>query len=637
MRNLIIFLFTISLLCSDAALAIAGERSLYWKALDVTALLDAGGRLHVTERQEMVFSGDWNGGERTFRVTGGQKLDFKGITRIDPATGRKYELKRGSLGKMDHYDWGEGNSLRWRSRLPDSPPFLNTRITYVLEYTLSNILVAKENGFVLNHDFAFPDRLWPINSFSLDLRFDPSWLRQESGPVRLDRGRLAPGESVILDIPMVYAGKGRPASVLYGAPPSVRGVLSLIVFTAPLFLAAAFFFREWRRGRYSRLVPVSRIDRPWLEKSVLRFPPEVIGHLWDNHTGAPEVAAILARMVTEKKLASRVETRRSFLLFKRNVLHMKLLVDQDSLKGYEADLVRAFFRPGEKTTDSDGIRKRYSATGFNPAARISDPLQKKAQSMVGETSKKKGRLWILTAILFLAGIALLTSAGVTRHHEIWKAVLGFGIGLAAYIAAYFFIHVYRMSITWPFPRSIPFISIILAMGMALHKTLLAAAGPESALLLSGLTTSFVSLSLSLFNQARTSDSREKVLLRRDLAAARRFMKYELWKKSPNLDDNWYPYLIALELGKPMDRWFRVHGARSASRNIHGSMGSSGTGTVTAQWSGGGGTFGGAGASASWAAAVGVLAAGVAKPSSSGSGSSGGGGGSSSGGGGGGGW
>jgi hypothetical protein len=40
--------------------------------MDVRAILDADGRLHVTESQAMVFTGDWNGGERIFRVSPGQ-------------------------------------------------------------------------------------------------------------------------------------------------------------------------------------------------------------------------------------------------------------------------------------------------------------------------------------------------------------------------------------------------------------------------------------------------------------------------------------------------------------------------------------------------------------------------------------
>jgi hypothetical protein len=44
----------------------AAARELYWKSLEVWATLDRVGVLHVVERQHMVFTGDWNGGERQF-------------------------------------------------------------------------------------------------------------------------------------------------------------------------------------------------------------------------------------------------------------------------------------------------------------------------------------------------------------------------------------------------------------------------------------------------------------------------------------------------------------------------------------------------------------------------------------------
>src|ERR1019366_9664228 len=50
------------------------QKSLHWRALDVKARLDADGSLHVVERHAMVFTGDWNGGERSFRLFPGQRL-----------------------------------------------------------------------------------------------------------------------------------------------------------------------------------------------------------------------------------------------------------------------------------------------------------------------------------------------------------------------------------------------------------------------------------------------------------------------------------------------------------------------------------------------------------------------------------
>lgn len=614
------------------------ERSLYWQALDVTARLDADGRLHVTERQEMVFTGDWNGGERIFRVTGGQRLDFRRLTRIDPATGAERDVVRGDLDNVNAYNWTGVETLRWRSRLPTDPPFENTTIIYVLEYTLSNILLQREGDYLLDHDFAFPDRTGPILSFTLDLRFDRAWEAREATPVRLSRGRLEPGESVVLTIPLRFTGEGRPAGVHFGASPGIRRLLSSLLFAGLGILMAAFLYREWSRGRFTPLLPASEITRPWLDERIFALPPEVVGALWDSRTGAPEVAAILARMVAEKKLASSVERTTLFLWFKRDILHLELLVGRDTLSGYEAELVQAFFRGGETSTDSDRIRDRYSSTGFDPAGRIRAPLERKAAALVRGSGKKTKYLWLPTATLFFTGIALLITAAVYRPHETWMAAAGFGIGLAGYLVANAFACGYHARVTRPFVRCVPFLAITGALAVALDQLLLQRSGPESTLLLTGLTVYLLSLTLSIFNHARTMDDRERVVLLRDLAAARRFMKRELSRSEPRLDDAWYPYLIAFGLGRAMDRWFRAYGAPSASSTAHGRFGATGSGSGTGAWSGGGGTFGGAGASASWAAAAGALAVGVAKPSSGGSGSSGGGGGGgSSGGGGGGGW
>jgi uncharacterized membrane protein YgcG len=318
------------------------------------------------------------------------------------------------------------------------------------------------------------------------------------------------------------------------------------------------------------------------------------------------------------------------------VLHLELLVDRTTLSGYEAELVQAFFRSGETTTDSDRIRDRYSSTGFDPAARIRDTLERKAASLVRGAGKQPKYLWVPTALLFLAGIVLLVTACIKRPHETWIAASGFGFGLMGYLVATAFACGYHRSITRPFLRCIPFVAITGALAVSFDQLFLQGEGPGSAILLTGITLYLLSLMVSVFNQARTMEDRERVGRRRDLAAARRFMKRELSRSLPRLDDSWYPYLIALGLGKSMDRWFRAYGGASAASGSSFSAG--GLNTSSGSWNGGGGTFGGAGASASWAAAAGSLAAGVAKPSSSGSGSSGGGGGGgSSGGGGGGGW
>ena len=158
------------------------------------------------------------------------------------------------------------------------------------------------------------------------------------------------------------------------------------------------------------------------------------------------------------------------------------------------------------------------------------------------------------------------------------------------------------------------------------------------LVLTGLLLVRLGIINNVFNVAKSREGPHKIARRKILAAARRFFQRELASRQPRLSDDWFPYLVALELGNRVDRWFRAYGqtgstVASTNRAAFGS--SSSSSASSGSWTGGGGSFGGAGSSGSWAIAAGALAAGVAAPGSGGGG--GGGGGGSSGGGGGGGW
>jgi hypothetical protein len=136
------------------------QRELHWDALDVDARLGADGVLEVSERHTMVFSGDWNGGERVFNVRPRQKLEFLGLERVDAATGARHALQKTLVpDDVDEFSWADARTLRWRSRLPSDQPFANTPLTYVLHYKLSGILLKDEERYQLDHDFAFPDRV----------------------------------------------------------------------------------------------------------------------------------------------------------------------------------------------------------------------------------------------------------------------------------------------------------------------------------------------------------------------------------------------------------------------------------------------------------------------------------------------
>ncbi|HEX6066894.1 MAG TPA: hypothetical protein VFZ04_21810, partial [Longimicrobiales bacterium] len=295
-----------------------GGRALHWQRIDVDARLDAAGRLRVIERQAMVFTGDWNGGERTFNVRAGQRLDLNRITRVDP-DGTTRELQRGDLEAVDEFDWANSKTLRWRSRLPTDPVFDNQQIVYVLDYTLSNILVPDGDAYRLDHDFAFPDRVGTIENFSLAFAADDAWRSATPLPLRLERTNIPPGSSVVVTIPLQYTGVGQPAGVARGLPLATRVLLALMLIAVAGGMLRRFFAEEKARGRFEPIFPAEALDREWLSRHVFNMPPEVVGAAWDNTTSAPEVAAMIARMVLEGKLASRVESKKW-----KDVLHLEL-------------------------------------------------------------------------------------------------------------------------------------------------------------------------------------------------------------------------------------------------------------------------------------------------------------------------
>lgn len=630
------------LLCLSLPLpAAAQERTLAWDEIAVTARLDERGTLHVRERQTIVFSGDWNGAERSFTHRLNQDLDLKRIARVED--GREIPLVEGDTDSVDHYDW-EGGAVRWRSRLPSDPAFDQTRITYLLEYTWSGILVRDGDVYKLDHDFGLPEVEWPIRRFVLDLDLDPAWQPLAAVPAHLERRDLPPGSNVLITADLRHTGAAAPEPGVSVVPLLFRRAAFAAALLAMAFLYVQFRQGEARRGRFEPLPGPREWDEAWLRENVLDSKPEEVGALWDQAIGPPEVAAVLARMVAEGKLESSVTPgfRLFGISFSPGVLHLKLLVDRRELAGYERKLVDKLFLHADET-DTDRIRKHYKSTGFDPSKVIAEDLERSLGRRLGAVPAPSRRptmylllavgalivldalvhpltTLVLFAIVAFGLIWLWIPAGLAavawrkRTERLDLGSLGFVVpGLLVCLWCAFF--AFHREWLWPSSTTIP------AWPGALALALIP-----------------VAVWNSLLNNARSRESDETIRKRRLLGTGRKLLRRELKSESPRLHDDWLPWLLAFGLGGEVDRWFRAFGGASRGAGSFASV-SSGGGSFGSSggsgWSGGGGHFGGAGAMASWSVAAAGLASGVSSPSSSGSG--GGGGGGSSGGGGGGGW
>ena len=629
----------ILLLLASGRVVPAQERALGWRAIDVEARLDRDGRLHVRERQAMVFTGDWNGGERRFDVRLGQRLDLLRLLRVDSTSGAEHLLREGDLDRVHNYDWTGNNTLRWRSRDVSDPPFLNTQLTYILEYTYSNVLVPQaDGGFLLDHDFAFADRTGHIVEYTLTLAIDSIWGPPEAFTGKFGPFSLPPGEGYVVQVPLRYQGAGRPAGVFFGAPLVVRQALAAVLIAGLVLIALSLIRRERALGRFRPPTVSEPIDEAWLRKHVFLVLPEVVGAAWDDSTAAPEVTAVLARLVSEGKLASEVKSG-GFGWFKRDVLHLRLLVGRDRFQGHERALIDALFDGSDTETDTDRVRQRYKKTGFDPASKIKATLEHHVAALKGaeRTPGKPSRF--PTLLLLLLAIALFIGAAIMRPADAALAAIGLGASILAFILAGPQAYVWQKRVERLEVHSLRFIVPVLALAGALLWLLIGGQFRAGVLVLAGLTVLCLAVANSVANIAKSRQGPEHIERRRKLALARAYFQDQLRQPRPALRDEWFPYLIAFGLGNHMDKWFRAFGGEADATRVS-SVGSSpiGSSSSGSSWSGmgGGGGFSGGGSSGTWTAAAGLMAAGVSAPSSSSSGGGGGGGGSS-GGGGGGGW
>ncbi len=607
------------------------ERELRWRELDVRAHLAADGTLVVSERHAMVFTGDWNGGERKFRTSLGQRLTLDGIFRRDAGRDTWIPLQRGSLSQVDHWNWSDGRTARWRSRRPSDPPFAETEIDYRLDYRMTGILRRSGDDWVLDHDFAFPDRAGAIERFVLDLDLDPAWEPVAAFDRHTEAGPLEPGRSWVVRARLRHRGAESP---VHAAVPGLRAgtvLLGLAVGLVSVALLLGWALRRERNlGRFSPLPPVDPIDRDWLEKAVFALPPEEVGAAWDDRVGSAEVAAMLARMQLEGKLASQV-TQQGFFVFRQPNLHLSLKVSRQSLSDAERQLVDGLFPTGDET-DTLSLRKFYRTSGFDPSSRIRSPLLKnlhrRRDFATGRAAPARGP----SVALVLTGLALLVAA-IGLAPRFWPLPLALaGAQCLLWIPAFTVARLILRDrvVGW----KAPFLTIcgfeLLSLAVLGVLALLPGQGPVA---LAGGLILLAGLTRTVATAMQSREGAETIGRRRELARARAWFAAELERPQPRLEDAWAPYLIAFGLAPRMDRWWRSFGgAGAASAGALGSSWSGGAGGNASGggWSGGGGAFGGAGATASWAMAATSMSSGVSAASSGG----GGGGGGSSGGGGG---
>ncbi|MEQ1692290.1 MAG: DUF2207 domain-containing protein, partial [Gemmatimonas sp.] len=546
-----------TLLSVSAPSAHAQERTLSWPDFIVTARLDADGTLHVSERQRMRFSGEWNGGERRFNVGFAQRFDFGEIVRIDSATGRPHAMIAEQLDVIDGYGWADNRTLRWRSRKADDPPFDNTVLTYQIDYAYRDIVDPLPGGrYRLSHDFAFADREGAIDHFALTLTIDRAWGVPGDFTGEYETTDLERGRGFIIAVPLSRTSATPPANVRLGAPMAVRIALLGLLVAGLIVIVARLLTHDARRGRFARAPLPDSITDEWLETNVFAYLPEVVGATWDGRTSEPEVAATLARLVQEGKLRSRVETEK-VLVFRTHVLHLELVTARANLQGHERLLIDSLFYPKDHTTDTDAVRKRYKKSGFNPASVIRAKIERLVEQASPSAKVEKQKVTRVPTLVLLGVAAALLLLGMTADLvDGLIAVATIAVTLPLYLVARGFAKVWQHRVDRVWPIGVVLLAFLALMTYAYARTFVFDDTKRVGwLILAGLAFWGLALANSVANGARLVESAERVALRKRFAAARAYFRTELAKREPRLKDSWYPYMLAFGLGKHVDRWF----------------------------------------------------------------------------------
>lgn len=589
--------------------ASADARTLYWRALDVEAKLDRDGEMRVSERHRMVFDGEWNGGERRFRIAPGQQLELISLSRIDTAgVAVPLSRTRGSIG-LGEYSW-DGTLLRWRARRANDPPFRNQELTYVIDYKLRNIIEREGDGYVLDHDFAFADRPGVIETYSVRFDLDPAWQPGPGFTPAWTGENLQPGEGVNLHMPLQWAGEGQPryirspqaapAPVVAEAAPLPIALSTKAAAVAGFLVIAAliwFWFvrAEGASGRYEPLPPVTR---KWLEEHLLTHRAEVVGTAWDSSTGEAEVAALIAIMTGEGKIENQPGAKP----------RLRLLVPRESLSDYERAFVEKLFIAGDEI-DPETLRKHYKATGFDPASAIRGPLSDAAKRLVG--SLYGG--WLAAGLGCLGVVAMFTMVSWMGAVADPASALGLAFaGLILFAVTMWIALAYRSNPRRGLSAAMALPLIVFAGAVVVQTSVVGMIAP--------LIANAVMLGFAFFS-ARWNGTAAELMNLRSFRAAREFLRRRLEEKDPTIEERWIPYILAFGLGPELDKWF-VAAQRSWRDVTPLSTPSTPSSTVAAPvFAGAGGRFGGAGATGGWASSISEFAAAVPAPAGGGGGGS----------------
>lgn len=259
------------------------------------------------------------------------------------------------------------------------------------------------------------------------------------------------GDSAVLELSLRYTGAELPAllrpartSATSTPWPHGRLVTAAIFLLLVAALVEVLFAKSRRIGHFEPLPRQEDIDRGWIEAHILALKPEVVGAAYDRQTGSAEVAALLARLEREGKLAT-VMTRPDGDAGPER-LELELRVGRDELDGYERVLIEKMFVAGERTSAAL-LQQHYRH--FDPSDVLARPLADALRALLGPRAGSDEQLSPTSVVLALVSACALhvSIVGIVMEWSTWwdrdalevvtALALAICIGLGGLLASFY--------------------------------------------------------------------------------------------------------------------------------------------------------------------------------------------------------
>ena len=549
-----------------------------WQRWDVESHLANDGTVLVTESMAVRLGGEVSHIERTLVTSTDQKILIKRFSRV--AESGDVEITEKTDEEKDHYFWRDGRLL-WNVKPENGSEWEGRVVHFRLEYELKNAIApvwdipAGPSSFTAREKFPqFGPRFeqvlrgwrYALGDWDRHYRYDHDVLLSvafpATGPAELNYtfkyddawlnrtpevplGRATPNVDYRVTEFRDYLRPGWPPAIELWRP-TVR-VGSIAVFCLlSLLLWLIFVGGEIRR----RGIIGPRIDREWFAREILPQVPEKLA-LWASGQRDASLFRLFLQRMREKGILA-LQTNLSVSEDGDPVYGLKLLREERHLRPFERTFLKRLFSGDRREIDSREFKRLHWQDGFDPESELEAAIDEHESPQTPEPRVRPSWFWKLMRFLtpwLLAGgfAAILVETFLQGNAAIFEGPAAAGIALllvAAFTSRFF---ASLNAITAAVVVLIPILLTIPGV-ISLHLATTLPFGPFGS---AGLAVFALGCVITVLQLARFGGGMEP---NSPFHLGRNYVRKELQKTSPVLDDAWMPHIVALGCLEAVNQW-----------------------------------------------------------------------------------